>query len=169
MFPEFWIFINQLNLSVPDSFISVGSNWRWIGAFRPSRRDCARLRDRRISWIVWKFRALLFLSLIEAEIFVKSDLPQQFKKYSHKWKMFQQLIYDAQRKFKSFISIFKILWAPSARFQGKKNREFCENHGNIFWIVKVLVIRKIFQLHLMIEKPRPDVLTVFMILNDLSV
>ena len=36
---------------------------RQIGAFRPLRRDCSRLRDRRMSWIVSKRRAAVFLSV----------------------------------------------------------------------------------------------------------
>ena len=37
-----------------------------IGAFQPLRRDRAKLRDRRMSWIVSKGRAAFFLSHIEA-------------------------------------------------------------------------------------------------------
>ena len=39
----------QVNRSVPDSLMCVGSRVRQIGAFRPLRRDCARLKDRRMS------------------------------------------------------------------------------------------------------------------------
>ena len=37
-----------------------------IGAFQLLRRDCTRLRDRRMTWIVLKGRAVVFLSYIEA-------------------------------------------------------------------------------------------------------
>ena len=33
-----------------------------IGAFLPLRRDCARLRDHRMSWTVSKPRAMIFIS-----------------------------------------------------------------------------------------------------------
>ena len=38
--------------SAPDSLICVDSRLRQIGAFRPLRRDCTRLRHRRMSWIM---------------------------------------------------------------------------------------------------------------------
>ena len=41
---------------------------RQLGAFRPLRRNLAKLRDRRLSWIVSKRRAPVFLALIKAEI-----------------------------------------------------------------------------------------------------
>ena len=63
---------NIFNLSVPDSLICVGDRWRQIAAFRPLRRDCTRLSDRRMSWIVSKSRPAVFLSYIEAETSVKS-------------------------------------------------------------------------------------------------
>ena len=53
---------------------------RQIGAFQPSRRDCAKLRDRRMSWIVSKGRAAVFLSNIEAEASVKSHELSEFQK-----------------------------------------------------------------------------------------
>ena len=36
----------DFNLSVPDSLIWVGSRLRQIGTFRPSRKNCTRLRHR---------------------------------------------------------------------------------------------------------------------------
>ena len=39
----------SVNPPVPERFICVGARWRQIGAFRPLRRDCARLRDRIMS------------------------------------------------------------------------------------------------------------------------
>ena len=50
-----------------------------IGELRPER-DCVRLRDRRLSWIVRKGRAAVFLSYIEAGAFVKPQVLSQFKK-----------------------------------------------------------------------------------------
>ena len=52
----------QFNPSVPESLICVGSRWRQIDAFQPSRRDCTRLRHRRTSWMVAKYWASAFLS-----------------------------------------------------------------------------------------------------------
>ena len=49
--------VRLLNSSVPDAP---------IGAFWLLRRDCTRLRARRMSWIVSKCRATVFLSCIEA-------------------------------------------------------------------------------------------------------
>ena len=54
--------LHDINRSVPDNLICVGSRVRQIGAFRPLRRDCTRLRQRRISWVVSKGRAFIFLS-----------------------------------------------------------------------------------------------------------
>ena len=45
---------------------------RQIGAFRPLRRDCAKLRDSIMSWIVSKGQAGVVLSHIEAEASVES-------------------------------------------------------------------------------------------------
>ena len=59
------IYQKCLNRSVPDSIICVGIGWRQISAFQPLGRDCTRLRDRRMSWIVSKGRAAFFLSYIE--------------------------------------------------------------------------------------------------------
>ena len=52
--------LNTGRFVVPDSMICVGSRLRQIGAFRPLRRDCIRLRHRRRSWIVSKGRAFIF-------------------------------------------------------------------------------------------------------------
>ena len=49
-----------------------------IGAFRPFRRNRARLRDRRMSWVVLKDRAAIFLSYIEDETSVKSRNSKKF-------------------------------------------------------------------------------------------
>ena len=49
---------NQLNPSFPDSLICRGSRGRKFGKFRPLRRDCTRLRDRRMSRIcLWEWIA----------------------------------------------------------------------------------------------------------------
>ena len=74
------ILLLDFNPSVPDSLICVGARMRQIGAFRPLRRDCVRLRDRRMSWIVSKRRAAVFLSHIAAETSVKYYEVSQFKK-----------------------------------------------------------------------------------------
>ena len=57
------MFSASVNPSDPDKSICVGS-------FRPMRRDFRRLRDRRISWIVSKRRAAVFISYIDAGTFV---------------------------------------------------------------------------------------------------
>ena len=51
-----------------------------IGAFRPLRRDCTRLRHRRMSWVVSKGRASIFIRLIEAGTAVKSYVLLPLKK-----------------------------------------------------------------------------------------
>ena len=56
------LFHMLLNPSVSDSLICVGSRFGQIGAFRSLRRDCTRLRHRRISWIVSKGRTAGFPS-----------------------------------------------------------------------------------------------------------
>ena len=53
---------------------------RQIGEFRHLRRDCARLRDPRMSWKVSKGRAAVRLSYIEAWTFVESHVPSEFEK-----------------------------------------------------------------------------------------
>ena len=68
-----------LNRSVPDSLICVSTRLRRIGAFWPLRRDCIKLRHRRMSWIVSKGQAFIFLSEIEAELSFKSHVLSQFK------------------------------------------------------------------------------------------
>ena len=50
-----------LNPSVPDSLICVGSSWHQISAIRPLRRYCRRLEDRKMSRVVSKRRAAVFL------------------------------------------------------------------------------------------------------------
>ena len=69
-----------LNPSVPDRVISVGACSRQFGEFRGLRRDCTRLRDRRMSLIVSKGRAAVFLSYIAAGTSVKYYVLSQFKK-----------------------------------------------------------------------------------------
>ena len=62
------------NLSLPDGLKCVGARLRQIGAFWPLTGDCTRLRDRRMSLIMSKGRAAVFLSYIEAGTSVKSHL-----------------------------------------------------------------------------------------------
>ena len=95
---------------------------RQIGSFRPLRRDCARLAYRRMSWIVSKGRAAVFLSYIAAEKSVNITVKSE-KKSWHK----------------------------------------------LFLIMRVRVIRQIFPLQCMIQKPRPDLLTLSTTFYDLSV
>ena len=64
------IFINSLSrlgesetkARITSSLLTPRFPMRQIGAFRTLRRDCARLRHRRMSWIVSKGRAAVFLS-----------------------------------------------------------------------------------------------------------
>ena len=60
-----------INPSVHDRFICVGARCRQFGEFRALRRNRTRLRDRKISWIVSKGRATVFLSYIAAGTSVK--------------------------------------------------------------------------------------------------
>ena len=53
---------------------------RQISVFRLLSRDCAKLRDRILSWIVSKGRAAVFLSYVEAEASVKSQELSEFQK-----------------------------------------------------------------------------------------
>ena len=60
--------------------LTPGFPMRQIGAFLRLRRDCARLRDRRMSLIVSKGRAAVFLSYIAAGKSVKYYVLSQFNK-----------------------------------------------------------------------------------------
>ena len=57
---------NHLNPSVP-----AGPNWR---IFFPLRKNCARLRDHRMSWIVSKRRLPIFITWIEAVSSIESPV-----------------------------------------------------------------------------------------------
>ena len=70
----------MINPSVPDRFKCVVARSRQFGEFRPLRRDCARLRDRRMSWIVSKGRAAVFLSNIATGTSVECYVLSEFKK-----------------------------------------------------------------------------------------
>ena len=63
-----------------NRFLTPRFPMRQIGAFQPLRRDCARLRHRRMLWLVSKGRAAIFLSEIEDGTSVKPHVLSQFKK-----------------------------------------------------------------------------------------
>ena len=86
---------------------------RQISAFRSLRRDCTRLTDRKMSWIVSKGRATVFLSNIEAGTSVKS----QFKKVC-------AMIFI---NFTILMPKFSIQILAS--LSTSKNHKICENHG----------------------------------------
>ena len=65
---------------VSESLLCVASRCSKIDAFPPLRRDCARLRDRRMSCLVSKGPAAVFLLNIKAGASVKSHVLSQFKK-----------------------------------------------------------------------------------------
>ena len=75
-----FLICSHLNPSVTDRFKCVGARFRQFGEFRPLRKDCARLRDRRMSWIVSKGRAAAFLSEIANGTSVEYYLLSEFKK-----------------------------------------------------------------------------------------
>ena len=72
----------DLNPPVPDNLICAGSRMHQIGVFRCLRSDRARLRDLRMSWIVSKGRASIFLSESGAGKSVKLHVLSQFKTIS---------------------------------------------------------------------------------------
>ena len=79
-----------VNPSVPERFICVG-------AIRPLRRDCTRLRDRRKSLIVSKGPAAVFLSKIAAGTSVKYFKLSQSKSFDTFWHYFQDSMTSQSR------------------------------------------------------------------------
>ena len=84
------IYQKCLKRSVPDSIIRVGIGWRQISAFRPLGRDCTRLRDRKMSWIVSKGRAAfsyhtLNISQITRTLKIQRSLCYDFLKFHDFW------------------------------------------------------------------------------------
>ena len=70
------------------------------------------------------------------------------------------------------VTIFKILWPQSlaqSAVKVEKSWNLKKSWHKLFLIMRVRVIRQIFQLQFMIEKPRPDLLTLSKTLYDLSV
>ena len=68
------MYLTQILIN-PDGVLDVK-----IGGLRSLRRDCARLRDRRMSWIVSKGRAAVFLSDIATGTSVECYVLSEFKK-----------------------------------------------------------------------------------------
>ena len=129
------------NPSVPDSFICVGSRLRQIDAFRPFRRVCTRLTHRRMLWMVSKDWAAVSKARI-------SQISQFF----------------------DFAS--QSLRADCARLRGhwvKKSWNLWYSRFWFFRIVRVRVFWQKVQLFFMIEKPLPDLLTLFTTFYDVSV
>ena len=110
---------NTFNPSVPDSPICFGCHWRYIDAFRPLRRDYARLRDRRMLLIV-------------------SETPPSFSIIN----LDNRSIYDTETTTLHFYNLSKVLLPLSLELSKKwtmVNFEFtclfciCEERDQTFW------------------------------------
>ena len=131
---------------------------RQIGAFQPLRRDCAKVRDRRV-WIVSNGRAAVFLSYME----VKSHQFSEFQKVCTIMVIYFKKIHDlstlradcgrlrdhrilkimAKRRAVVPLCLIEAEVTPGQRFyelwvsrnllSKLKNRELRENHGTNFF------------------------------------
>ena len=189
----FCLLFSSVNPSVPDRFICVGARSRQFGEFRALRRECTRLRDRRMSWIVSKGRAAIFYHTLELE-------HQSNITYSHNLKKFVSWFFQVSRFFdfesrlretarswnlkngvktlgrRSWITNwsthFKILWSLSiaqSALKFEKSWNLKKIMAQTSLILRVGNIWLMFQLQCMIEKPRPKLLTLSTTFYALSV
>ena len=117
------------NPSVPGSLIWVGSPWRPIGAFRPLRRDCARLMHRIISWIVWKRSGVGFSIIIWSwnifQITIKKSRRMSWMVSNYDRK-------NAARYFDTIHDILRRLSLPKSALK-VENSKVCDILANVFF------------------------------------
>ena len=132
-----------------------------------------------MSWIVWKGRASIFLSLIEARTSVNSHVLLQFKKQwpeFHKFHDFLTLKADCARlrghwifKVILFQLQFMIDKSRAIWSQNQKSWNLWNSGHWFFWIVRVRVIWHVFQLQLMKDRWTPHLLKLSTTFYDVSV